>query len=172
MESEGCSERKIDWSKCFVCQGEKDEDLRSGDRGRNTLSINLPRFAAVNGLKFDSFWLESIDNLKETLHKNKASYHHSCASEYNERNLKRAENRYHKPNAEKGHDLSSYLCKRRSGGTSKEVGNLICCFCKQGDVESNLCAAGAYHAKKKQKKCFTCKDLDSDMDRNGKSGGR
>ena len=28
------------------------------------------------------------------------------------------------------------------------MGELLCCFCHEIDVETNLCAAGAYHAKR------------------------
>ena len=101
MTSDNSHKKHIVWDKCFICQLETTEKLRSTKDGHKTLANMLPKFAAVNGLDFDYSWLESVVNLEETLKLNNVAYHHSCSSKYNQRMLTHAidrEDKAHKTN--------------------------------------------------------------------------
>ena len=154
MASGNSRKKHIVWDKCFICQLETTVKLRSTKDGHKMLDNMLLNFAAVNGLDFDSSWLESIVNLEETLTLNNAAYHHSCSSKYNQRMLTRAIDREDKARKKNQDDVNASMevssppCKRRSGVPRKELQKLMCCFCRLEDVESNLCAAGTFHAKR------------------------
>ena len=94
--------------------------------------------------------LDGMD-LIEHLHLKEAKYHHTCHSKYNKRMLDRQKSAANLVGSaddtfDISQEISSPLCKRRSGvQTSKE--NLMCCFCRENDIEKNLSNAGTFHAK-------------------------
>ena len=66
-----------EWTKCFICQTVTDDPLRSPKEGYETLSTNIPKFAALAALPF-GLNLERINNgngIEQTLRDNSARYH-------------------------------------------------------------------------------------------------
>lgn len=94
-----------DWSKCAICQGNKNESLqcpaectRQSDVGAGylTLSENLARFEDLGCLPDDINLCrlnESGEGIEKTLSKNKARWHKSCFSRLSTTKLRRAEKR-------------------------------------------------------------------------------
>ena len=81
--------------------------------------------------------------------KNSAVYHHACASNYKERELHALKLRISKQQIQNNETQpSSHSMRSSSGISSLQIGNLQCCICGGEDSNSNLHAAGAFHAKK------------------------
>ena len=137
-----------DWSKCFICQKDgkcRNPDVQKRDQTYETLSENLPKFYAKGriGFYFERILIEG-ETLKETLQKNKAKYHHDCYLKYSNSKLDLL-------NSGKKRKLSGDLAEStrkftRSSLHSSILGEKKCSWCGMEDDDSNLHAAGAYHA--------------------------
>ena len=80
------SQSMTDWTKCFICQKETKEKLRSTDEGWKSLASLLPKFSTKNPLLFDTKHIQiEGQELEITLNNNNASYHHSFKNAYNDR---------------------------------------------------------------------------------------
>ena len=91
------------------------------------------------------------ENVYQTLVKNKALYHKTCYSKYNQRMLNRL--------IEKKDDVNMSISdrdiispKRSNGNETYDIMTLVCIFCKHSDNAENLCAAGTSHATTKKVK--------------------
>ena len=79
METSTKPNWKTDWSKCCLCQQEKNEDLRSPVTnptkreiyGYTNIAINIPLFVAINALPIvlDPARLDGGGGIEETLRK-------------------------------------------------------------------------------------------------------
>ena len=142
----------IDWTKCFLCQSSKTKGLRCELQTHQKMASNLREFYELHELHYNLSWVGAFNDSKhfeQVLIKNKAQYHHTCTTNYNDSMLKRAWNRLEKhSNREEPAEVTSPPCKRRSEVLSYDFGKPVCCFCKEADEEINLCAAGTYHASK------------------------
>ena len=49
---------------------------------------------------------------------------------------------------DKDNDSLTSLPITRRRSSASVMGELVCCFCHEIDVETNSCTAGAYHAKR------------------------
>ena len=145
-------ERRTDWSQCFIFHITKKESLRSTPDRLDKLSDII--FHKLGGLKFDISRIsyvvnDGVPNVKKTLIKNSAVYHHACASNYKERELHALKLRISKQQIQNNETQpSSYPMRSSSGISSLQIGNLQCCICGGEDSNSNLHAAGAFHATK------------------------
>ena len=142
-------DRSLDWLQCSICQKKTKEKLRSSVQGYGTLAELLPQFDRNNALDFDLNRLitEGL-TLRNSLEKNNALYHHTCAAKYNQQKLDRAIKKFNRiPDPHHEADVQSPPCKRRSEGAQiHSTRDFVCCFCSQSDIESNLHAAGTLHA--------------------------
>ena len=91
----------IDWQKCFLCQSRKNENLRSQLKTQEKLAFNLRKFFDLHELDYHLNWVGSVVDIKQILNENKAQYHHSCSTKYNDNMLKRAQERSEKTLPEK-----------------------------------------------------------------------
>ena len=93
-----------DWSKCCLCQTEKEEELKSpptryeakGDRdGYVMIARNVPLFKDINRLPIllDSKRLDEGNGIEDTLRKNQTKYHQSCRLMFSNSKLERATKR-------------------------------------------------------------------------------
>lgn len=99
----GSSKWKTDWSKCCICQEDKDnEDLKSPPTrysseqdGYTMIATNVPLFHALNEMPIvlDPARLDEGGGIEETLRRNKAQYHQSCGYLFNNTKLDRARKR-------------------------------------------------------------------------------
>ena len=71
-----------DWELCFICQQDKDENLRSNETGLETLATNIPKFEKHGKLKFDLNRVQDGSTDLFTLLKGRAKYYHNCAQTY------------------------------------------------------------------------------------------
>ena len=117
------------------------------------MSSLLPQFE-----KEEKFNLKVLhchpENVYLTLVKNKALYHKTCCSKYNQRMLNRL--------TEKKDDVNMSISdsdiiypkrpRRSNGDETYDIETLICIFCNHFDNAENLCAAGTLHATTKKVK--------------------
>lgn len=84
--------QSTDWSKCFICQEDKFEALKSPPKqtnlaksGYKTLSKNIPEFAKINEMPIplDIRRVDEGGGIKAALIKNEAKYHESCRLQFN-----------------------------------------------------------------------------------------
>ena len=88
--SEKCN---TDWSKCFLCQDDKPEALKSPlnpsesstKSGYKSLSTNIPEFFKTNEmpLPLNIRRINDGDGIENTLIRNQAKYHESCRLMFN-----------------------------------------------------------------------------------------
>ena len=92
------------------------------------------------------------ENVYQMLVKNKALYHKTCYSKYNQRMLNRLIEKKDDINASISvSDIISPEHPRYSNGDETyDIRTFICIFCKQSDNAENLCAAGTLHATTKK----------------------
>ena len=137
----------IDWLECCICQLRTKESLRSTTQGYVALSKFLPLFAELNELGFDISRLDTPGHtLQESLVKNHAVYHHNCRVKYDQARLNRAINRAKKRSESKPSSELHNPCKRLRKDGDSASHEIFCCFCREEDIESNLRAAGTFHA--------------------------
>lgn len=84
--------QSTDWSKCFICQEDKFEALKSPPKktnlaksGYKTLSKNIPEFAKINEMPIplDIRRVDEGGGIEAALIKNEAKYHESCRLQFN-----------------------------------------------------------------------------------------
>ena len=132
---------QTDWSKCCLCQIERDEDLKSplarcksGDDGDGYTMIarNVPLFKAINQMPIilEPGRLDQGEGIEETLRKNKAKYHQSCRLLFNNNKLERARKR-RRTTEERVEDVPS---KRRRSS----IENRACFLCDKEAPLSDL----------------------------------
>ena len=129
---------EINWDRCFICQIDNDEKLRSSDEGYKNLAERLPEFK--NAGLADSLDFTQIDDssgIFNTLQKKNAVYHKNCYSMYNLQHLRRLQ----KKKVVKDNDDDLQRRKR----CKIDLGEAVCIFCGENDSRENLCAAGEYH---------------------------
>ena len=90
---------KTDWRKCFLCQTDTKEELKSpptrfecSSDGYSTIAKNIPQFQSLNLLpiRLDPSRLDDGGGIEDTLRKNKAKYHHNCYQMFSNCKLERA----------------------------------------------------------------------------------
>ena len=141
---------ETDWNLCFLCQKHSKEKLRSTSEGINKLANNLSEFYKLDGLDINTLRISSdevngVPNFNETLHLNKAQYHKLCALKYNQRELFALKKRLDKTKAQ-NKELPTSSNRSRISVKPLNLGSFQCCFCGKEDEDSNLHAAGTYHA--------------------------
>ena len=91
---------KTDWTKCCLCQEDRDEELNSPPTryamkqdGYSMIGKNIPMFQSVNEMpiKFDPARLDEGSGVEDTLRANKAKYHQSCRGLFSNTRLARAQ---------------------------------------------------------------------------------
>ena len=132
------AEIAVEWAKCFPCQRDTAETLPSSEKLRAVFQ-NLAGFAAIDELPSHLLWIKSIkkEDLESTI-KNYHSKHHNIIICLHERET----------NAGKFRRMIKITTHTRGRSNALVMGELVCCSCHEIDVETNLCAAGAYHAKR------------------------
>ena len=137
---------ETNWDYCFICQEKKKKDkCRFTEEGISSLSEMLQKFANLGRLDVRLTKLCEKEDLKKELMLEKAKYHPTCKSRYDNTHFERELQKQKKQEDEEG---ESPIKRRRSSFASDnfKLGSLICCFCNGNDVHQNLCAAGAYHS--------------------------
>ena len=134
-------EFKTDWSKCCLCQQEKNEELKSPHSnptqketdGYSNIATNIPQFKAINALPLmlDPRRLDEGGGIDDTLRKNNAKYHQSCRLLLNNTKLDRAKKR---TLATTTTEEMGYKKQRRSSSCSK----LHCFLCDKEDKDIHL----------------------------------
>ena len=89
---------KTDWTKCCLCQEDRDEKLTCPTRygieqsGYILVGKNVPMFQSINEMpiKFDSALLDEGSGIEETLRANNAKYHQSCKRLFSNQKLEQA----------------------------------------------------------------------------------
>ena len=81
------------WTKCCLCQQDKDEELKSphantskrGEDGYTDLARDVPLFHSLNEMtiNLDPVRLDEGDDIDVTLRANNARYHKSCKLLFN-----------------------------------------------------------------------------------------
>lgn len=149
---------KTDWSKCCLCQQEKnDEQLKSPHSnptnresdGYSNIATNVPQFQAINALPviLDPGRLDEGGGIEDTLRKNNAMYHQSCRLLLSNTKLERAMKRtLTETNEEKG-----YKKQRRSSNYS----TLQCFLCDKEDKDINLRKAMTMKLNERLNRCAT-----------------
>ena len=98
--------QSTDWSKCFICQEDKQEALKSppmkidlAKSGYRTLSKNISEFAKINEMPIplDIRRIDEGDGIEAAFIKNEAKYHESCRLMFNNTKLQRVQKRHQPP---------------------------------------------------------------------------
>lgn len=133
---------KTDWTKCCLCQEDRDQELKSPPTrytieqdGYSMIGKNIPMFESINEMpiKFDPACLEEGNGVEETLRANKAKYHQSCRGLFSNTRLAQARKRSancSSPQAESSSKL------RRASLDNKNSN--ICFLCEQQSSPSEL----------------------------------
>ena len=113
---------------------------------------NLAGFAAIDEVPSHLLWIKLIkkEDLEPTIKNYHLKHHDSCIANYGSNVLAWAQNKGRKiqENEKDDDSLISPLQTTRRRSNVLVVGELVCCFCYEIDFETNVCAAGAYHAKR------------------------
>ena len=109
-------------------------------------------FAAIDEVPSHLLWIKPIEkeDLESTIKNYHLKHHNSCTANYGSNVLARAQSKRRKirENKKDNDSLISPLPATRRQSNVLVVGELECCFCYEIDFETNLCAAGAYQAKR------------------------
>lgn len=125
--------QSTDWSKCFICQEDKFEALKSPPKktnlaksGYKTLSKNIHEFAKINEMPIplDIRRIDEGDGIEAALIENEAKYHESCRLLFNNTKLQRAQKRNQSPDMTLSDEPSSSKFTRRSCSALTEEGSL------------------------------------------------
>lgn len=142
--------QSTDWSKCFICQEDKFEALKSPPKktnlaksGYKTLSKNIPEFAKINEMPIplDIRRVDEGGGIEAALIKNEAKYHESCRLQFNNTKLQRAQKRHKSPDMTLSDEPSSSKFTRRSCSASTEEGPLHleeCFLCEKKASRTEL----------------------------------
>ena len=136
---------KIDWSKCCLCQLEKNNEIlispsnsfkRKQDyAGYSKIATNVPLFHALNDMPiaFNPSRLDEGEGIEATLIRNQAKYHNSCRLLFTNTKLERARKRQVVQSTSEA--TGEPRSKRR---TTSGIPKVECFFCEEEDVPSNL----------------------------------
>ena len=125
--------QSTDWSKCFICQEDKHEALKSppmkidlAKLGYRTLSKNIPEFAKINEMPIplDIRRIDNGDGIEAALLKNEAKYHESCRLMFNSTKLQRTQKRHQHPDTNLSDVPSSFKFTRESSTAPTEERSL------------------------------------------------
>ena len=153
-----------DWLKCFICQVDKREALKSpamnnlAKSGYKTLSQNIPEFAKVNEMPIplDMRQIDEGDRIEAALIKNEAKYHNPCRLMFNNTKLQRAQKRHQTPNTNLSDVQASSKFTRRSLTEQAETvsSNAEECFlCENQGSHSELHEAMTMQLNKRLHQC-------------------
>ena len=151
------SNLETDWSKCCLCQIDKDEDLKSlptryeTDRdndGYVMIARNIPLFHAIHQMpiKLDPKRLDQGGGIEETLRKNNAKYHQSCRLSFSNSKLERARKRSATNISDDAHSVPT---KRRRSSLEDKV----CFLCEKEAPKSELRHAMTMDLDKRLNEC-------------------
>ena len=138
--SSSTAPNETDWSKCFICQEDKDEKLmfpsvKKEGAGFSTIVENLKQFESIECL---SFSLERLDEqgkgIEETLKQNNACIHNQCKLAYSKTRLQRAEKRKFAESMEAGQESPKFTRKQKTFTESKS----LCFFCGEDNSSAQL----------------------------------
>ena len=103
--------QSTDWSKCFICQEDKHEALKSppmkidlAKSGYRTFSKNIPDLAKIN----------EMPGIEAVFIKNEAKYHESCRLMFNNTKLQRVQKRHQPPDTSLSDIPLSFKFTRKS----------------------------------------------------------
>ena len=140
-----------EWAKCFLCQKDTAETLLSSEK-LHAIFKNLAGFATIDKVPSHLLCIKSIkkEDLESIIKNYYPKHHNGCTTNYGSNMLARAQNKCRKiqENNKDNDSLTSPPSTRRRWSTASFMGELICWFYHEIDAESNLCAAGVYHAKR------------------------
>lgn len=153
------SKWKTDWSKCCLCQKEKNEDLKSPPThypctqehdGYAMIATNIPLFHAINEMPIvlDPVRLDEGGGVEETLRRNKAKYHQSCRLLFNNTKLDRARKR--RAGGQSTRAEESHTKLRRTSHEGKES---VCFLCEREEPDSELRQVMTMHLNKRLNEC-------------------
>ena len=140
--------QRTDWSKCFICQEDKHEALKSppmkidlAKSGYRTLSKNIPEFAKINEMPIplDIRRIDEGDGIEAALLKNEA-----CGLMFNNTKLQRAQKRHQHPDTSLSDVPSSFKFTRESSTAPTEERSLHleeCIICEKQASRSELLEA-------------------------------
>ena len=137
------TENAVEWAKCFLCQKDTAETLLSFEKLR-AIFKNLAGFAAIDEVPSHLLWIKSIK--KEDLELTIKNYHHVAQETMAQICLQNKCRKMQENDKDNDSLTSPPITRRRS--SASVMGELVCCFCHEIDVETNSCTAGAYHAKR------------------------
>ena len=136
---------ETDWTKCVICQGEKDEklvcpaeSLNQGNIGAGYVKLaeDVTAFNDVNCLpkQFDISRINDGDGIKATLQRYKAKFHSTCRLEYSKSRLQRAMKRKcldEDPTTSSGTNLKKPCREYHSRRQAKGKDDHLCPFCEK-----------------------------------------
>lgn len=136
------SNLETDWTKCCLCQIDKEEDLKSPptryetDRendGYVMIARNIPLFHEIRQMpiKLDPKRLDHGDGIEETLRKNHAKYHQSCRISFSNSKLERARKRSATNTCDDSHNIPT-KSRRRS------LEEKVCFLCEKEAPKSEF----------------------------------
>ena len=107
---------------------------------------NLTGFAAIDEVPSHLLWIKSIK--KEDLELTIKNYHHVAQETMAQICLHECKTNAGKCRRMIKNDSLTSPPVTRGRSSASVMGELVCCFYHEIDVETNSCAAGAYHAKR------------------------
>ena len=141
------AEIAVEWEKCFLCEKDTAGTLFSCQKLR-TIFQNFPGFAAIDEAPSHLLWIKSIN--KEDLELTTKSYHpkhhNSYTANYGSNMLAREQNKFGK--IQENDSLTSPPPTTSFQSSASVMREFVFCFCHEIDLQTNLCVAGAYHAKR------------------------
>ena len=153
-------EKDTDWSKCFICQVDKDETLMSprntsdeSKSGYTLLVRNIHEFRSINEMPIP-IDIRRIDNghgIESTLIANKAKYHHACRLLFSNSRLKRARKRK-LTETEDESDSSRFTRKKTPDDLTKKP-TAKCFLCEEESQLSELRAAMTMNLNNRLNRC-------------------
>lgn len=138
-----------DWSKCFICQEDKNESLKSpspttdsAKSGYRTLSTNIPEFAKINEMPvpLDIQRIDEGDGIEAALIKHNAKYHELCRLKFNNTKLQRAQKRHQPRDDNRSDQPSPKFTRQRPITTAEEQPHCLdeCFICEKPSSRSEL----------------------------------
>ena len=131
---------ETDWSKCFICQEDKDDKLmfpnaKNAGAGFASIVENLIQFEDMECLPFSLKRLdEQGKGIEETLKQKNACLHNQCKLTYSKTRLQRAEKRKYAECMDTSQKSPKFTRKRKSFTESKS----LCFFCGQDSSKEQL----------------------------------
>ena len=142
------AEISVEWAKCFLFQKDTAETLLSYEK----LRAIFKNFAAIYEVPSYLLLIKSIkkEDLESTIKNYYPKHHNNCTANYGSYMFARVQNKRWKiqENDKDNDSLTSPPTATRRRSNDSVMRELVCCFCHEIDVETKLCAARAYHAKR------------------------